>query len=66
MEFAATDIRAVAFRRLQIDGSCEFTFHKFESTRDTSSESSILVAGCGGCGRMWCARLVQMHHQTRE
>ena len=31
MEFAVTDIRAVAFRRLQIDGSCEFTFHKFEN-----------------------------------
>jgi len=30
------------------------------------SESSILVAGCGGYGRMWCARLVQIHHQTRE
>jgi len=30
MEFAVTDVRAVAGRRLQSDGSCEFTFHKFE------------------------------------
>jgi len=52
MELAVTNVRAVAGRQLQNDGSCQFDFplhYKCESMRERV-RILFFLAGCGGCG----------------